>query len=340
MRTTFGWVLVILGGLCALLGVVIMVLLGPDSRFSTGPHEVDTNGTAVVTAPRVITWTDVRIDVLVEVPVRKPIFVGLGNSVDVRDLVKGTERLEVTDFRTPWSVSARQIEGIPALPGAPTALDWWLADAAGLGGASISTTLPDETVSLAILSVGSTNLSGLKVTLAYGVRGGFAKGVGLLMVGGGALLFGGLLRRDNELWVDDESWPEGDDEGSTDVVYVYVDEHGVERELSAEEAEGYEVVEVIELDVEPPLEQQPGPPAVAPPAAAPAPPPPAGPPPGVMTAAQIAAGGVDSQPSTVDRDQGEAAERVVYVYVDEDGVEHEVGEDELGAFEMLDEEES
>jgi hypothetical protein len=32
-----------------------------------------------------------------------------------------------------------------------------------------------------------------------------------------------------------------------------------------------------------------------------------------------------------------APERVVYVYVDDDGVEHEVSEDELDDFEMVDE---
>lgn len=123
MRTRLSWVLTALGALSAVAGLALMVILGPDSRFSTGPHEVVSDGIAVVTAPKVITWADVRIDVLAEVPVQKPVFVGLGNSVDVQNYVSATARLEVTDFHTPWEIKTRQIEGKPGLPGAPTALD-------------------------------------------------------------------------------------------------------------------------------------------------------------------------------------------------------------------------
>lgn len=350
MRTRSGWALAVLGGLCALLGVAVMVTLGPDSRFSTGPHKVNTDGIAVVTAPKVITWADVRVDVLAEVPVRKPIFVGLGNSVDVQNLVGKTQRLEVTDYHTPWQIKTRQVKGRRALPGAPTALDWWLADAAGLGGASISTTLPDQTVSLAILSVGSTNLSGLQVTLAYGVEGGFAKGAGLLLLGSGGLLLGSMLRRDAGLWMEeDEDVPTDEDVESEEVVYIYVDEDGVEHEITPEEAESYEVIDVSEVEVEQDpaeesattVEDERIDDEVAPVTAAPSVP-------GVLTAAEIAAGApvpvsegvaeVETEPET-DVVPEREAERVVYVVVDEDGVEHEVGEDELGDFEILDEEE-
>jgi hypothetical protein len=328
MRTKLGWALAALGVLCALLGLAVMVILGPDSRFSTGPHTVNTDGIAVVTAPKVITWADVQVDILAEVPVKKPIFVGLGNSVDVQNLVGKTQRLEVTAFHTPWKPVTRQVSGTPNLPGAPTALDWWIADSAGLGGASISTTLPDQTVSVAIFAVGSTNLSGLKVSLAYGVKGGFAKGTGLLILGAGTIWTGLLLRRDAALWSDEL------DEGE-DVLYVYVDEDGVEHEISAEEAQAYDVVEEVVVEHAPDetfdeLEQtvERVAPALTPPKPA-----------GVMTAGEIA--GIDepeAQHVQVHEKTGTTDERVVYVFVDEDGVEHEVSEDELGDFEIVDEE--
>ncbi len=243
MRTRMSWVLTALGVLCAVAGLAVMLILGPDSRFSTGPHAVKTDGIAVVTAPKVITWADVQIDVLAEVPVKKPVFVGLGNTVDVQDYVRETARLEVTDFHTPWKVKTRQVKGKPGLAGAPTALDWWLADGAGLGGASISTRLPDETVSLAILSVGDSTLSGLQVSLAYGIKGGFAKGVGLLLLGVGAILLSHLLRRSEDIWGNEET----DDE---EVVYVYVDDEGVEHEISADEAERYEFIDEVVVEVD------------------------------------------------------------------------------------------
>lgn len=349
MQTKVGWVVTILGAVCAVAGLTAMIVLGPDSRFFSGPHSIDTDGIAVVTAPSAISWKGVQVDVLAEVPVNKPVFVGLGNSVDVENYVAKTQRLEVTSFSTPWTVRTRAIEGREGLPGAPTALDWWIADSAGLGGAAISANLPDETVSAAILSVGASNLRGLKVSFAYGIRGGFAKGGGLTLFGLGLVWGGALIRRGEGFW------DEVDEEVVEEVVYVYVDEHGVEHEISAEEAADYEVVEEVEGEpvLEPPSIDQPEPmPApvlgpVHPRVTA-----------GVVTAADVVAGipepepkpeseleperepDPDPEPETASSTEPEPKaepERVLYVFVDEDGVEHEVGEDELDDFEFVDE---
>ncbi|MET1038680.1 MAG: hypothetical protein ABW075_10410 [Aeromicrobium sp.] len=326
MRTRTGWALAVLGVLVAVLGAAVMVVLGPDSRFTTGPHAIETDTIAVVTAPAAISWADVQVDLLAEVPVRKPIFIGVGNAVDVQDYVSGTRRLEVTSFRRPWTLTSREVEGKANLPGAPTALDWWIDSSAGLGGASISTRLPDETVSVAILSVGSSNLSGLQVTVAYGVKDGFAKGRSLLLLGLGVLVLGLVVRRR----------PSADDDPAADVledesvVYVYVDDDGVEHEISAEEAADLDVVEEVVVVDERDPDPEPDPvdrsaavaPVAAPVRVA-----------GVLTAAEIAA----AEPATDPVDQEHV---VVYVYVDDDGVEHEVSEAELAEFEILDEEET
>lgn len=347
MRKRLGWALSVLGVLVAILGLAVMVLLGPDSRFSTGPHPVDTDGIAIVTAPKVISWADVQVDLLAEVPVRKPVFVGIANSVDVQNYVGKTQRLEVTGFETPWNVHTREVKGKANLPSAPTAIDWWIEQSAGLGGASISTQLPDETVSAVILSVGSTNLSGVEVTLAYGLKGGFYKGIALLLLGLAAIWSGWWLRRDAGMWLAPayEEGPIIEEE----VVYVYVDEEGVEHEMSAEEAEQYDVVdESVEIvadapeDAEP--EAEPQEPEAEPDAELEEPEPEPAKPriPGVMTAAEIAAG---AEPEPVSIPEPEPApepagdDRVVYIFVDEDGVEHEVSADELGDFEIVDEEE-
>lgn len=298
MRTTWaGRLLSVLGVLVALLGAAVMVVLGPDNRLTTGPHPVETDAIAVVTAPTVISWADVRVDLLAEVPARKPIFVGVGNTVDVQDFVARTQRLEVTSFSRPWKLATRQVEGTPNLPGAPTAVDWWLISSAGLGGASISTRLPDQTVSVAVLSVGSSNLAGLQLTLAYGVEGGFLKGLALVLLGA-ALLWSGLLLARRGRWASDlDDDDHEDDEPDEEIVYVYVDDDGVEHEITPEEAAELGGVDEVE--------------EIAAPAAAPTP-------------ARV--------PVPVE-------EAVVYVYVDENGVEHEVGEDELAQFEIVDDEE-
>jgi hypothetical protein len=117
------------------------------------------------------------------------------------------------------------------------------------------------------------------------------------MVGLAAVWSGWLLRRDAGAWYS-EAYDERGPMIEEEVVYVYVDDDGVEHEMSAEEAQEYDIVEetveVIEAEPE----------RAAPPKPVEAP-----------------------------------SERVVYVFVDEDGVEHEVTEDELGDFEIVDDEE-
>lgn len=256
MQTKAAWAVTGLGGLLVLLGAAVMVVLGPDGRLVTGPHAIDTSGVAVVTKPGVLSWKDVRVDLLAEVPAGKPVFIGVGNSVDVNDYLAATRRLEVTSFRTPWTLRTRQVDGEANVPSAPTALDWWIADAAGLGGAKISLTLPDETVSVAVVSVGAANLGGLKVTAAYGVQGGFGRGLGLALFGAG-LAWGGLLWRrsvrhhelvaladgiDDDLVLGERSVPE-EALVIEEEIFIYVDEDGVEHEISAGELDGYEIVD-------------------------------------------------------------------------------------------------
>ncbi len=298
-RRVWGPVLAALGALIALLGLAIMAVLGPDGRFSTGPHAIDTDHAAVVTAPSVVRWAAVQVDVLVEVPIRKPVFVGVGNTIDVENYLANAGRIEITSYDTPWAIETRDVEGEPNVPSAPTALDWWIASQAGLGGASVSLTLPDEPVSIAVVAVGSTNLKGLEVTLAYGVKGGFGRGAGLALLGLG-LAWAGLIVRRGRLWRErDDSVAAAEDRTEFEEVevYVWVDEHGVEHEISPDELDEFEVVD--------------------------------------------ADTGTDAGTSDV---SGTAAptdasdDPIIYVWVDEDGVEHEISADELDEFEIVDEE--
>ncbi|MEG9226321.1 hypothetical protein [Aeromicrobium sp. Sec7.5] len=302
-RKVGAWALTVLGVLIAVAGIAVMVVLGPDGRVTTGPHAIDTDAAAVVTAPGVVSIVGVQVDLLVEVPIDKPVFVGVGNTVDVQDYLQDTARVEVTSYEAPWTIETRDVEGQPNLPSAPTALDWWFVAQAGLGGADISLTLPDEPLSIAVVAVGSTNLSGLEVTMAYGIRGGFGRGAGIALLGIGLAWFGVLLRR-RHVWrvdqpVDDVLLAEEVEEVE---VYVYVDEHGVEHEIDPAELDGFEVVD-----------EQPPQPVASP-----------NPDPGPEIAAV-------SEPAP---DEVTA----VYVWVDDDGVEHEVTEDELHEFEVVDDE--
>ena len=87
-------------------------------------------------------------------------------------------------------------------------------------------------------------------------------------------------------------------------MYVYVDEQGVEHEISAEEAAQYEVVDQVEHIVE---DEDPQP---------------------------------DPEPEPTPPTAKDDDEPPSYFWVDEHGVEHEVTEDELHEFELYDEDES
>ena len=325
-RKVGAWALTVLGVVVAVAGIAVMVVLGPDGRVTTGPHAIDTDATAVVTAPGVVKIVGVQVDLLVEVPIDKPVFVGVGNTVDVEDYLQNTARVEVTSYEAPWTIATRDVEGEPNVPSAPTALDWWFVSQAGLGGADISLTLPDEPVSVAVVAVGSTNLSGLEVTMAYGIRGGFGRGAGIALLGVGMAWFGVLLRR-RHLWREAESKDDealaGEVEELEEVeVFVYVDEHGVEHEIDPAELEGFEVVEeeVVEEEVveEPVVEESFADPVQAPPALDP---------------------DDEAEPDVTPASEADpSAETPVYVWIDDDGVEHEVTEDELHEFEVVDDE--
>ena len=99
-----GTAVLALGAVLAALGLGLMAILGPDGRFTSGPHPVEADGVAVVTAPTVLSWKNVEVEILAEVPASKPVFVGIANSVDVQAYVKGVRRLEIRSFETPWKL--------------------------------------------------------------------------------------------------------------------------------------------------------------------------------------------------------------------------------------------
>ncbi|TCI97465.1 hypothetical protein [Aeromicrobium sp. IC_218] len=275
MRTRLGLATLVVGVLLAALGGAVTALLGPDGRYVTGPHEVRTDS-LVVTRPAVLDWQGLELDVLAELPAEKPVFVGLGNAVDVEDYVGQTRRIVVDGVGRPWDPSYEEVDGGANLDASPVSLDWWLAAEAGLGAAHLSTTLPDETVEVAILPVGEADLTGLRVSLAYGVPHGFAWSLGALLLGLGLALLGVLVWRGVPLrpepalvWLDDEDdedepavaapVPAADDAVEEQVVYVLVDDDGTEHEITAEEAAaaGYEVVEEVVVEDAPTPEGEP-----------------------------------------------------------------------------------
>ena len=235
MRRVAGVVLALIGVCTIVLGVALAIWVGTDNRAVSGPHRIDADGIAVVTAPDAITWAGATVRLVAEVPDEKPVFVGVGNAVDVEDYVSDTSAVRVDSLQIPWEIDTSNQDGQQLLPASPVAVDWWIEQASGMGGASLEFELPEETASVAILGVGDNDLSGLTVTASYHVRGGFVVGLGAAAFGLGLVLLAFMIWRGR---------------GGSDVVdedgyvYVHFDEDGNEHLVPIEELDEYEIVDI------------------------------------------------------------------------------------------------
>jgi len=226
MRRVVGVLLLLAGAGAVLGGIAVAVLLGPDGRAITGPHPVDTDAKALVTAPGVISWAGPTVSVDVTVPDDKPVFVGVGNTVDVEDYLLDTDRTVLRDLSIPWDATTERVDGRPYVPAAPTAVDWWLATGSGQGGAVATFELPEQTVSVAVVALGETDLDGMTITGSYDVTGGFGIALGVVALGVGVVVLGWVALRGRVVAYEDEWDDEDDDEWDDEYDGEWDDEDG------------------------------------------------------------------------------------------------------------------
>jgi hypothetical protein len=190
MRRFVGIVLMLIAVIIAVGGAGLAILLGTDNRTATGPHEIETDASVLVTRPDVLSWAGPTITLTVEVEPGQEVFVGAANAVDLADYVATTDRTEVADYRPPWDITTEDVPGETRLPVAPGNLDWWMAQAEGTGSATLSVELPEQAFALAVIATGGGDLRGMRVTAAYQLDGGFGIGLGMVGFAVGLGLFG------------------------------------------------------------------------------------------------------------------------------------------------------
>ena len=151
MRRVVGWVLGVLGVVLLVTGVAGAAVVGSDSSVSSGTHRLTSAGSAIVTGDDALDRTGPTVTIAVTTPDGGPVFVGVGNAVDVADYLAGSAVTRVDSFSLPWDVATTTLDGASAPAADPRDLDWWLVSDSGDGSAAIDFPLPDDVVDVVVM---------------------------------------------------------------------------------------------------------------------------------------------------------------------------------------------
>jgi len=151
MRRVVGWVVGTLGVVLLVAGVAGAAVVGSDSSVSSGTHRLTSTGSAIVTGDDALDRTGPTVTIAVTTPDGGPVFVGVGNAVDVEDYLAGSAVTRIDSFSLPWDVATTSVDGASAPAADPRDLDWWLVSDSGPGSAAIDFPLPDEVVDVVVM---------------------------------------------------------------------------------------------------------------------------------------------------------------------------------------------
>ncbi len=196
MRRAVGAAFLVAGVVLALVGIAVACVFGPDSEVSTGPHELASDGFALVTAPSMLGYAGPTVEVELEtVDARQRIFVGLANDSDVQEYLARTSYTRVDHLSLPWDLSMTDVPGDDVPTDPPQDLDWWLVSDQGRGSARIAFRLPDASVD--IMAIDPDLQSGVRVELTATLlqRGAFAGALAFVVIGAGLAMSGWLVSR-------------------------------------------------------------------------------------------------------------------------------------------------
>jgi hypothetical protein len=190
-RIAFGLLLALVGLLVtAVGGVAAFWLVGPDNTVDTGEQSLASKGLAVMTAPDLIDRHGPTLHVTASAA--RPVFVGIGQDIDVASYLGGSQYTRIMRFELPASFDSQELTGKAAKLSAPTGLDWWTIKASGAGKQSIAWPIVDGRYDVVVMNADGSPGVDAKVTFGVEIDGLF--GSCLMVFGGGLLvLFIGLL---------------------------------------------------------------------------------------------------------------------------------------------------
>jgi hypothetical protein len=180
-----------LGLLLSLAGLVVTVagavaafwLVGPDNTISTSARELTSQGLAVITAPDLLDRHGPTLHVTATGD--KPLFVGVGQDLDVRDYLAGAAHTRLIRFDPPATFGTQDIRGRTTKLTPPRDLDWWVAKP-GAGQQSVAWPIQDGRYDVVVMNADGNPAVGAQVR--FGVEVHRAFGISLVTLGAGIVV--------------------------------------------------------------------------------------------------------------------------------------------------------
>ncbi|MEJ1107129.1 MULTISPECIES: hypothetical protein [unclassified Kribbella] len=184
-RTALGLLLTLAGLVVTLAGAVAAFwLVGPDNTITTGSRQFTSQGLAVITAPDLLDRHGPTLHVTATGD--RPLFVGVGQDLDVANYLAGTAHTRLIRFDPPASYGTQEMRGRSAKLMPPGELDWWVAQAGGSGQQSVAWPIQDGRYDVVVMNADGTPAVGADVR--FGVEVDRAFGICLLVLGAGILV--------------------------------------------------------------------------------------------------------------------------------------------------------
>lgn len=198
MRRFLSLLLWLAAVVCLLVGAATAALFGPDDRAQTGLLAVSGDAGVAVVEPRVLPVAGLDVQVTAQTGSERPLFLGLGNAVDVDSYTDGVAQTRVKQVQLrrslnqPLRLAAAPVTGSETLPVPPDEIDWWFAAQQGDGAVQMQVELPTTQAQVVVVALDGEPLGGLEVGASYHQQGAFGTGLGLAGLALGLLLFGWL----------------------------------------------------------------------------------------------------------------------------------------------------
>ncbi|MFI5691186.1 hypothetical protein ACIA58_05065 [Kribbella sp. NPDC051586] len=183
-RITLGLLLSLAGLVATAAGAVAAFwLVGPDNTISTPDRQLASTGLAVVSAPTLLDRHGPTLHVTASGG--KPLFVGIGQDLDVRNYLAGSAHTRLIRFEPPGTFGTQDLRGRSAKLTPPGSLDWWVAQSAP-GSQAVSWPIQDGRYDVVVMNADGTPAVGADVS--FGVQVHRLFGICLLVLGAGVLV--------------------------------------------------------------------------------------------------------------------------------------------------------